>query len=358
MQCKSMAVLSVWCALIASGVAQTPNSGPSLVPRPHGPEDQASVGAATGRTGSTGGNPDAVGMDQPVITLKGGCGPIGDVAPAKDCISDVTRAQFEKLTNALQPSMAPEAKRGFATNYGKLLVYADAARAIHLENNPDVQQIIQFVTNQVLAEGLRRHYAEQFSHLSDQQIQNYYSQNSAKYVEATLQRIIVPHNPSSADKPAPSEAEQKATAEELRQRWVAGEDPVKLQQEAYKAAGVTSAGTPEITLGARRPGSLAVNQESVFQLKAGEISPIFGDPAASYIYKVVAIREIPLSEVKESIVKTLQQQLLQEKLEEIGKSATPTLNEEYFGPSPAPGVPAAGARPSPGAAPTAGNPRN
>ena len=358
MQCKSIAILSISCVLTVSAVGQTSGSGAPPAPPLRGPERQAARAAAIGNAGSGGGNPDAVGMDQPVITLKGGCGPIGDVPPAKDCISDVTKAQFEKLTSALQPGMAAEAKRGFANNYGRLLVYADAARALHLETDPDVQQILQFVTNQVLSEGLRRHYAEEFSHLSDQQIQNYYNQNSSKYLEATLQRIIMPHKPGAADKPAPSEAEQKAAAEKLRQRWVAGEDPVKLQQAAFEQAGVTGTGTPELTLGARRPGSLPVDQESVFQLKAGEISPIYSDTAAAYIYKVVSIREIPLSEVKDSIIKTLQQQLLQDKLEAIGKSATPTLNETYFGPGPVSGVPAAAGRPAPSGAPPTGNPPN
>ena len=79
-------------------------------------------------------------------------------------------------------------------NYGRLLVFSDAARALHLENDPNVQLLIQFVTQQVLADGLRRHYTEQFAHPSDQQIQDYYNQNSAKYLEATLQRIIIPTN--------------------------------------------------------------------------------------------------------------------------------------------------------------------
>ena len=71
-------------------------------------------------------------MDQPVITLKGGCQPIGALQPAKDCISSVTREQFEKVTYALQPDMPADAKRNFAQSYGKLLVFADAARALHL----------------------------------------------------------------------------------------------------------------------------------------------------------------------------------------------------------------------------------
>jgi PPIC-type PPIASE domain len=256
----------------------------------------------------------------------------------------------------LQPDMPAETKRGLATNYGRLLVFSDAARALHLENDPNVQLILQFVTQQVLAEGVRRHYSEQFAHPTDQQIQAYYDQNSSKYLEATLQRIIIPRKPGPGDKPEATEAERNAAAEKLRQRWVAGEDPVKLQQAAYEGASVSGAATPDVSLGARRPGSLPVNQESVFQLKAGEISQVYTDPGAAYIYKVVSIRQIPLSEVKDSIVKTLQQQQLQEKMEEIGKSATPVLNDDYFGPAPPSRAPAMGGRPAPGGPPQPGPP--
>ena len=356
MQRQMIAVVAISCVLISAGYAQTVNPVTGPVPRMHGPEQQASTAAATGSTSGPVANPNAVGMDQSVITLKGGCEPKDDITPSKDCVSNVTRAQFERLTTALQPDMSAEAKRGFAANYGKLLVFSDAARALHLENDPNVQQIMQFLANQVLAEGLKRHYMEQFARPSDQQVQEYYSQNSAKYLEASLQRVIIPHKQEAGDKPKPSEAEVTAAAEKIRQRWVAGEDPAKLQQAAFEAAGLKSASVPSIDMGVKRPGSLPVNQDAVFQLKAGEISQPYSDPAAGYIYKVVSVRQIPLSEVKDSIVKTLQQQQLQDKLEAIGKSATPVLNEEYFGPPPAAGAPATGGRPAPGAGPQSGNP--
>jgi hypothetical protein len=342
MQHQRIAVIAISCVLIASGFTQTSN--------PAGAK-QANVAGVGGPNVPAAGNPDAVGMNDPVITLKGACEPAGNVAPASDCISSVTRAQFEKLANALQPGMPPDAKRAFATNYGKLLIYADAARTLHMENDPEVQLIMQFVTNQVLADGLRRHYAQEYSHPTDQQVQDYYAQNSAKYLEATLQRIIVPHRATPGDKPDTNQSDEQAAAEKIRQQWIAGGDPIKLQQAAYEAAGVTGAGTPNVDLGARNPGSLPPNQESVFQLKAGEVSQVYSDAAASYIYKAVAVREIPLSEVKDSIAKTLQQQLLQDKLQEIGKSATPVIDEAYFGPAPAPGAPGAAGRPMPTSAP-------
>jgi hypothetical protein len=49
--------------------------------------------------------------------------------------------------------------------------------------------------------------------------------------------------------------------------------------------------------------------------------------------------------------------MLQDKLEEIGKSATPVLNNEYFGAAPPPGAMATPAgRPAPNRSPSASNP--
>ena len=73
---------------------------------------------------------------------------------------------------------------------------------------------------------------------------------------------------------------QKALAEKIRQRWVAGEDPTKLEKEAMDSSGVKTT-PPDVNVGARRPGSLPEAHEAVFDLKAGEISPVYSDPAAS-----------------------------------------------------------------------------
>ena len=207
----------------------------------------------------------------------------------------------------------------------------------------------------VLADAVTRHYNLEYAHPSEEQIQAYYNQNSAKYAEATLERIIIPRVPATEDKPQPSEADALAAAEKLRQRWVAGEDPAKVQQAAFEAAGITGAGSPDVQLGPRRPGSLPADQDSVFKLKAGEVSQVYSDAAAYYVYKVESVRQIPLSETKDSIVKTLQQQELQDKMEEICKSATLELNEAYFGAAtPAPSAeahPAPSAPANPGSSP-------
>ncbi len=136
-------------------------------------------------------------MDQAVITLKGVCQPkAGATTPPAGCVSSMTREQFEKMIKALQqpgkPPMPPDVLRNFASQYSKLLVFSDAARELGLENDPRVQEIFQFARNQILTDALNQHIVEEYSHLSDQQIEEYYNQNPKKYVEANLQRIIIP----------------------------------------------------------------------------------------------------------------------------------------------------------------------
>jgi parvulin-like peptidyl-prolyl isomerase len=205
---------------------------------------------------------------------------------------------------------------------------------------------------------LNQHIVKEYSHVPDQQIEDYYKQNSKKYVEVTLQRIMVPRTAAKPGKPKPSDAEEKAYADKIRERWVAGEDPAKLAKEAMEHAGLTNS-APDVNLGARRPGTLPEAHEAVFELKPGEISPVFSDPGSLYIYKAVSSRQVPLSEVKATISSTLQRKMITDKIEQIQKSATIVLNDAYFGPETPPTIQqtiitpkgAAGAKPNSGSAP-------
>jgi peptidyl-prolyl cis-trans isomerase C len=315
-------------------------------------------------------------LTEPVLTLKGACQPkAGSTEPPAGCTSSLTREQFEKLLKALtppdRPPMPPDVMRNFANQYAKLLTFSDYARAMGLENDPRVLQIMQFAKNQILTEALNQHITEEYSHPTDQQIEDYYKQNSKKYVEVTLQRIIIPRNQGNTEKPKPSDEEQQAYAEQIQKRWVAGEDPDKLEKEATEHSGMN---TPpaNINVGPRRPGTLPEAHESVFDLKAGEVSPVFSDPASFYIYKAVSVRTVPLSEAKASITTTLSRQLVTDKIQQIQSSVTPVLNDTYFGPEkppapvtpriigprrgtpPGPGAPGAPPAPAQGATPPAG----
>lgn len=331
-------ILTFSCVLTSAGFGQAPASQPAQPPA-------AAPAAPAAASPAPAANPAAVAPTQPVITLKGVCDPkAGTPAPAANCVSSVTKEQFEKLTNALKPDITPDEKRILAQNYGKLLVFADAARALGLENDPKVRELLNFYQDQILAQAVSQHYTQEYAHPSDQQVEDYYKQNSKKYQEVTLQRIVVPRITGATDKPKPSEADEKVYVEQIREKWVGGGDPAKLQAEAMEHAGA-KAPAPSVDLGTRRPGSLPVQHEAVFDLKASEISQPYSDPSSFYLYKVVSAREIPLSEVKDSIARQLSQQMMRDKMESIANSVTPELNETYFGPPPQGPPPGAMGRP-------------
>src|SRR5271165_380877 len=342
---STLMALAITCALSCVTYAQEPAAKPQPPAPPAtaaGSQSQAPAATPTPMqppsppAAATLPSTSIVPMSAPVITLKGACQPAaGATAPPPGCVSSMTREEFEKLIKALTPADRPpmpvDMMRSFATQYAKLLTFSDAARAMGMENDPRVLQILQFAKNQILTEALNSRITEEYSHPTDQQIEDYYKQNSKKYLEVTLQRIILPRNQGNAEKPKPSEADEKAYAEQIQKRWVAGDDPDKLEKEATEQAGLA---TPpaNVNIGPRRSGTLPEAHESVFDLKPGEISMVFADPANFYIYKVVSVRTVPLSEAKASITSTLQRQLVTDRIQQIQNSVTPVLNDTYFGP--------------------------
>jgi PPIC-type PPIASE domain len=378
---STLMALAIVCVLGCASYAQEPAPSAS----PAGNQSAAPAPAATpmqprapvsAPAPATLPSTSVVPMSEAVITLKGACQPAaGAAAPPPNCVSSVTRESFEKLIKAVTSPERPmpvETMRNFATQYAKVLTFSDAACALGLENDPRVLQIMQYVQKQVLTEALIGHVTEEYSHPTDQQIEDYYNQNKKRYVEATLQRIVIPRNPGSGEKPKPSDAEEKAYADQIQKRWVAGEDPEKLEKEATDHADLK---TPpaNVNLGARRPGTLPEAHESAFELKPGEVSVVFTDPAAFYAYKVVSVRDIPLSEAKAEITTKLQRQLVTDKIQQIQSSVTPVLNNTYFGPEKAqvqptprtvnprramPPTPGAGAPPQPGPGTPPPNPGN
>jgi hypothetical protein len=334
----ALLVFALTCALAGASYGQQPSS---TTPPPAAPAaGQSNTAEAKSADVKT---PPAsnVPLTDPVITLKGACPDKNGVKPT-GCTSGLTREQFEKLTNAIQPPdrgpVPPEMKRKFAAQYAKLLTMADAAREMGLENDPKVKEIFTVVRNQVLAEALNQHLMEEYAHPTDQQIQEYYDKNSKKYQEVTLERIIIPMAQAKSDAPKPSPDDQKAFAEKIRERWVAGEDPAKLEKESMEHNGMTTS-SPDVKVGARRPGSLPEAHEAVFDMKSGDISQVFSDPSAFYIYKVVSERQVPVSEVKTQISQALQRQMYNDKIQEIQAKVTPELNDAYFGPEPPPSQP-------------------
>lgn len=120
-------------------------------------------------------------------------------------------------------------------------------------------------------------------------------------------------------------------AEQLRAHAVAGEDFTKLQKQAYDFAGLNTPTPPTILVKTRR-ASLQPAQQSAFDMKPGEISPVISDAGGYYIYKLDAKEIEPLGEAETEIRKTLENQRMRAMMQKVQDSVATDLNQAYFGP--------------------------
>ena len=81
-----------------------------------------------------------------MITLKGFC---ADAKLQGDaCKTVITRAQFEKLADALQPGMSSAIRRQLATRYGQVLKMSTEAEKRGLDKEPSFEEKMYFARMQ------------------------------------------------------------------------------------------------------------------------------------------------------------------------------------------------------------------
>src|SRR6266853_671033 len=304
-----------------------------------------------------------VGPDDAVITLKGFCADATQQGDA--CKTVISRAQFEKLAESLQPGMSPAIRRQLATAYSRILRMSTVAEKRGLDKQPKFEEKMNFARMQVLSGELSSALQEDAGKVTDGDIDDYYKKNEASYEQATFARIFVPRakqivNPvvkpkagakagakatptSSANKP-PTEAQKKASEEAmtklaagLRARAAKGEDPDTLQKEAYVAAGLPG-NAPSTKMEKVRRTTLPANHQAVMDLKPGDVSEVISDPnSGHYIYKLVSKETLSVDTVKPEIRSTISSQRYRDSMQNFQGNVD--LNDAYFGPTRNPAMP-------------------
>lgn len=361
------------CLLLA-GVAwgQAANSKPAPAAQQQTGENSAAPTATPAQSApQEASEASKVAPDAPVITIKGLCDPAAAKSPALECRTEITRAEFEKVVETVQPTMPERARRQFASRYASILAMSIKAHEAGLDKGPEYEERMKLARMQILANALNKEMQEQASQVTDKEIEDYYHSHADQFEQAEMSRIYVPKTQQSApeedkkDKKAPSEAEQqkhaqdseeamKKEADKLRVRAAAGEDFNKLQAEAFQVAGIKSP-APNTNMEKVRRNVLPPSQVSAMELKPGEVSAVIADQSGFFIYKLVSKETAPLDQVREEIKGTLRSERLQDAMKALQESATPTLDEAYFGPETPRGAVPPGA-PSHGTPPTLGKP--
>lgn len=314
-----------------------------------------------------------VGPDDTVMTLKGFC---TDASLQGDaCKTAVSRAQFEKLSDALQPNMSPAMRRQLATSYSRMLRMSTAAEKRSLDKQPKFDEMMNFARMQILSQELSRALQDDSNKVTDSDIEDYYKKNLSAYEQATFARIFVPRTKqlatpaakpkagatpgAKAAKPGPpqppTEAQKEASeaamvklAASIRARAENGEDPDKLQKAAYTAAGLPGS-APNTKMENVRRTALPTNHQAVMDLKAGEVSEVISDAnSGHYIYKMIGKETLTLdnAKTKQEIRTTISGQRYRDSMQSF--QGNTDLNDAYFGPTRGPSMPPLprGAKPS------------
>lgn len=376
-------LLCVLMGTLAWGQAQ-PGTTPAQAPPPQAsPNPAQAPGQAPAQAAKPPAPPKEIADTAVVLTIKGVCAPKttatasktatgkATAAPAKkpaDCKTEITKAQFEKLAKALQQGPNPlnaQQKRQLATLLPRFMAMSDLAKSKGLDKTDAFKTKVKFLQMQILTQDLQQNAnAEAEAKVTHEVVAAYYQANPEAYEQFSLDRLFIPRNKTPAaddkddakepeklteeqqkakdaeDKARQEQGEQELTklADTLRERAAKGEDFATLQKEAFEAAG-NKVENPTINMPKVRRTGLPATQVAVFDLKAGEVSPVISDTGGHYIYKVVSNEVLPLDQVETEIHTKMKNEKSKEMMDGYTNSFQATPNEEYFGQAGPPGAP-------------------
>jgi hypothetical protein len=282
-----------------------------------------------------------VAPDAAVITIHGICpsGP-GKSGQSDSCTLVLTRAQFETMVSAINvtnQTFTKPALRNLGTNYVTVLALADAGEKAGVEKDPRFQEFMKIARTRALADAYRRYLQEKYSNPSADEIAEYYKQNTGKFEQVKIDRILIPRASPKRPQDNREEWEKKArqVAAEIRERAAKGEDMTTLQVEAYKSLGIDT--QPPVTEIPNRKGALlpAVEQE-INALKPGEVTKVQFEPSGFNIYKLRSRTTITLEQAKTTIVNELSQKNIDAALKAVTGHVHSDFNEQFFHPDPTP----------------------
>jgi hypothetical protein len=327
------------CLLFATlAWSQAANSNSASSPATPAPSGQA---AGDSQPGAAPASPDQVPMDKVVLTIPGVCDNAASNSAPADCKTTMTRAQFEALVKAVAPNMPPQAHRQLAQRYASAMVMAQEAQKEGLDKGPKYEEMQKLSRMQTLAQLLGESLREKAGQISDADIDDYYKKNADSFQEGNFERIFIPITKQPIESKVKATAAQtnlqektgkaamKTEAASIQKRAAAGGNFEKLQAEAFTTAGMKSP-APNTKMEKIRKSNLPAEQQSVFDLKTGQVSPLITDESGYFVYKAGEKTTPQVAEVKDEIKNKLRAQRLQDSMQAVQKMATPTLDDAYF----------------------------
>ena len=114
----------------------------------------------------------------------------------------------------------------------------------------------------------------------------------------------------------------------MRARALQGEDPDRLQAEAYAAAGIPGAAPNTLMADVRRT-ALPPSHEMALDLQPGQVAEVLSDPGGGhFVYKMISRRTLSLQDAQGEIHKLIADQRYGDAMKPF--SGDVVFNDAYF----------------------------
>ncbi|PYT96263.1 MAG: hypothetical protein DMG38_24475 [Acidobacteria bacterium] len=319
-------------ACVTPAMAQNSNSSGTAANRATAKTNRQVVGSPTQAVKQA---PTAVELpaETPVVTIKGVCDP-GKESDSQDCKTVITRGQMDQIVERMAPGTPPASQPQFAIKYVRMLAAAKLAEDRKLEDNPVVAAELQKKVGpgraDVLAKAFYQQMEEAAANATDSELRQYYAEHPSEFEEGEVLRLSLPTSEYSRNGMRWDRALLKTEADGLRSRAVAGYDFDQLQVQAYTDLGIPQPPPPTRLTMARR-NSIPEVQAQVFDLQAGEVTPVIESYTKLVFLKLVSKHTATFESVLPDIKAAVKQKRLEQELEKASKSVTADFNLQYLG---------------------------
>lgn len=278
--------------------------------------------------------------EEAIIVISGLCSSKG-ATKSSGCKTVITKGQFERVINAIQPGMSERARREFALDYANALVMAKKAEEMELDRGENYDEQMRLARLEILTRSLRKAIETRATQISEEEIQAYYDENRPMFERAEVDRLYIPKGSHSrvatvsrlaetvgAELPKKGEQSSISEAAALHASAVAGAQFPALQAQAYQDEGIARA-APDTKLWIRSV-SLPPGQRTVMDMHPGELSPVLEDPNGYMFYKMIRKELLPFGQVHDQIRETLRARRVESETDAIISSTRTTLDSSYF----------------------------
>jgi len=209
---------------------------------------------------------------------------------------------------------------------------ASEARNRKLDKKPEVQQLVELQTDQVLANQLYQDLAASVKP-DDAALKSYYDQHKGDYEEVKARHILIRFKgspvPLKKDEKDLTDEEALAKAKDLREKIVKGADFAGI---AKAESDDTGSGANGGDLGSFSHGRMVKEfEQAAFTLPIGQVSEPVKTQFGYHIIQVESRTNKTFEEAKPQIEAKLKPELTKKAVDEVKSKTTITINDEYFG---------------------------